>query len=83
MKLILLLLLLIVLAASKEVVLPHVEEALNREYETCAEAFNDLLRWMVVLYGDWYGNKGGNTLMYYLNVVLTSKVPQWVSLCLT
>ena len=78
-----LILLLIAIATARQIVLPHVEEALNLQYETCSEAFNDMLRWMVVLYGDWYGNKGGNTIMYYLNVVLTTKVPQWVSLCLT
>lgn len=60
----------------------YVESQLNLEYTSCSMAFNDVLRWSIIMYGDWYGNRGGNSLMYYANYLLTTKIPQWVSLCI-
>lgn len=60
----------------------YVESQLNLEYSSCSMAFNDVLRWCIVLFGDWYGNRGGNSLMYYMNYLLTTKIPKWVSLCI-
>lgn len=34
------------------------------EYKTCTEAWNDMLYYMVLFYGDWYGNHGSNTVAY-------------------
>ena len=59
----------------------YVTEQLTKEFTTCAEAFNDVVRWCILLYGDWYGNRGGNTLVYYFNYLLMTKVPNWVALC--
>ena len=59
----------------------YVETALNIEYTSCSQAFNDVLRWSIILYGDWYGNRGGNSLMYYMNYLIVTKIPKWVSLC--
>ena len=29
---------------------------LATDYFTCLEAWNDVFKWVVILYGDWYGN---------------------------
>jgi hypothetical protein len=44
-------------------------------------AWNDVSKWCIVIYGDWYGNSGGNTLMYYAYHLLFDKIPRWISLC--
>ena len=60
----------------------HVDEAVLMEYSSCQNAYRDVIRWAIVLYGDWVGNKGGNSLLYYLNHLLSSKVPRMVQICL-
>lgn len=43
-----------------------IKQRLAVTYNTCSDAWNDLLYWMVLFYGDWYANKGGNTIMYFI-----------------
>ena len=50
-------------------------------YGSCSDAFSDIFTWVVVLYGDWYGNKGGNTIGYYLWNLIVNKIPAWVAIC--
>jgi len=64
-----------------KVVSTYVESQLNMEYDSCLTAWNDVSRWCIVIYGDWYGNNGGNTLMYYVHRLLFDKIPRWISLC--
>jgi hypothetical protein len=52
------------------------------EYETCSDAWNDMIYWMALLYGDWYGNKGSNTVSYAYWSFLFSKAPAWIKICL-
>jgi len=65
----------------RQAVSDYVELQLNIEYDNCLAAWNDVSRWCIVIYGDWYGNRGGNTLVYYLNRLLFDKIPRWISLC--
>ena len=41
------------------------QSRLKVKYSTCLDAWTDMLYWTALLYGDWYGNKGAHTLMYY------------------
>ena len=34
------------------------------KYNSCSEAWNDMFYWLVLFYGDWYGNHGANTVAY-------------------
>ena len=56
-------------------------ETLGLEYRTCEDAYQDLLHWMAIVYGDLYGNKGINTSMYYMWSFIFFKLPQWITLC--
>ena len=42
-----------------------IEAQLATDYTSCAQALGDIVTWCLVLYGDWFGNKGGNTIGYY------------------
>ena len=66
-----------------QVVSERVEKSLTKQvkYESCKQAFYDVLLWFTVLYGDWFGNEGGNTLGYYMYALMLEKVPKWVSMC--
>jgi hypothetical protein len=50
-------------------------------YSTCKEAWSDMIFWMFLLYGDWYGNHGSNTVMYDFWKYGWSKGPEWFKLC--
>ena len=60
-----------------------IERQLSSEYMTCKEALGDVVSWCLVLYGDWFGNKAGNTLGYYLYALFVEKLPRWVLICST
>lgn len=55
---------------------------LETDYGTCLEAWNDVFKWVVILYGDWYGNQGANSSVYYWNTLLYSKIPAWINICI-
>ena len=42
-----------------------IQARLGISYATCLEAWTDMLYWAALLYGDWYGNNGGNTIGYF------------------
>ncbi len=65
----------------KQIVSSYVESQLNLEYDSCLTAWNDVSKWCIVIYGDWYGNSGGNTMMYYAYHLLFDKIPRWINLC--
>ena len=52
-----------------------------QKYATCGEVWNDMLYWMVLMYGDWYGNHGANTVMYSFWQYVWQRAPQWFQLC--
>ena len=60
---------------------PFIQRQLSVEYKTCAEALGDIVTWCLILYGDWYGNKAGNVLGFYLYTLGMDKVPRWVAIC--
>ena len=51
-------------------------------YASCQLAWSDMIYWMALLYGDWYGNKGSNTVAYAFWSFLFSKAPAWINACL-
>ena len=51
-------------------------ENLSQEYASCDEAWQDLLYWFGVAYGDLYGNRGVNTSLFYIWNILAFKLPQ-------
>jgi len=51
------------------------------EYNTCADAWNDVLFWLTVIYGDSYANYGGNTLLYFVYMYAWDRVPLWLDVC--
>ena len=67
---------------SDYVVIDQVIRLLSDDYINCSDAFGDIFTWCVVLYGDWFGNKGGNTIGYYIYALIMLKIPNWVILCL-
>ena len=54
---------------------------LKVEYQTCDEAYIDMLKWAMVIYGDLFGNRGIYTSLFYLWSLLFYKAPQWLKLC--
>jgi hypothetical protein len=50
-------------------------------YKTCTDAWNDMLFHMVVMYGDFYGNRGANTVMYNFWKFGWSRLPAWLDVC--
>ena len=59
-----------------------VTDRLAISYGTCLDAWYDMLYWTALLYGDWYGNHGGNTLMYFFWQYAQVRAPQWATLCI-
>ena len=51
-------------------------------YSSCQIAWADMIYWMALIYGDWYGNKGSNTVAYAYWSFLFSKAPAWINACL-
>ena len=58
-----------------------IRNRLTIEYSSCKEAWIDMFWWMALLYGDWYANHGGNSLIYFLYSWIWVKGPKWISLC--
>ena len=64
-----------------DVVSDFVQGQLSTNYGDCSDAFSDIFTWFVVLYGDWYGNKSGNTIGYYFWNLIVNKIPAWAVMC--
>ena len=41
------------------------KDRLQVAYTGCSDGWLDLLYWATMLYGDWYGNQGSNTVAYF------------------
>ena len=59
----------------------NLKDRLIVKYETCEDAWRDMLYWTALLYGDWYANTGAHTVMYYFFQYLWERAPEWISLC--
>ena len=59
----------------------EIVRTLNSQSSNCFEAYFDMLHWASIVLGDFYGNRGIHTSVYYLWALLFLKLPQWVQLC--
>jgi hypothetical protein len=42
-----------------------IADRMETTYTSCSDGWNDVVFWMTVFYGDWYANRGSNTILYY------------------
>lgn len=52
-----------------------------KSYSSCNEAWNDMVYWVALLYGDWYGNHGANTVAYSYWQYGWQRAPMWLDIC--
>jgi len=55
--------------------MPEYTRRLQATYTTCQDGWNDVIFWLIILYGDSYANYGGNTLLYFLYEYAWVKLP--------
>ena len=58
------------------------KDHLNVKYTSCKDAWEDIFYWTALLYGDWYGNNGAHTLMYFFFQYLWVRSTEWITLCI-
>lgn len=51
-------------------------------FSSCGSAMKSIIYWVVVFYGDFYGNLGENTLVSYMYQFAFIRVPALINVCL-
>ena len=55
--------------------------SLKLSFTDCYSSLYDIFFWAGILFGDIYGNRGVNTIIFYIWIFFVFKIPNFLNIC--